>query len=63
VDPYGRVIEKTDLFRPVVLVADLRFIKERTIYSRTGDLIAWLSLALVAAALIATRRGTMINTQ
>ncbi len=56
VDPYGRVIEKTDLFHPAVLVADLRFIQSRTIYSRTGDLIAWLSLTITAAAVVASRR-------
>lgn len=58
VDPYGRVIQKTDLFHPAVLVGDLRFIKTRTIYGRTGDVIAWLSLVITAAALIATRRGS-----
>lgn len=52
VDPYGRVLEKTDLFHDAVLVGDLRFITERTIYSRTGDLAAWLSLTVVVAALL-----------
>ena len=57
VDPYGRVIEKTELFTQNVVVADLRFIKSRTVYSRAGDLVAWLSLAVVAAALAGTRRA------
>lgn len=52
VDPYGRVLEKTDLFHDALLVADLRFITERTVYSRTGDLAAWLSLTVVVAALL-----------
>ena len=56
VDPYGRVLQKTDLFHPAVLVADLRFIKARTIYSRTGDLVAWLSLAITVASIVAARR-------
>lgn len=56
VDPYGRVLEKTDLFHDAILVADLRFIQERTIYSRIGDLVAWLSLALTLAALAVTFR-------
>ena len=59
VDPYGRVLQKTDLFHPAVLVGDLRFIKDRTIYSRIGDLIAWLSLAITVAAVIAARRDKM----
>jgi apolipoprotein N-acyltransferase len=57
VDPYGRVLQKTTLFTPAVLVADLRFITDRTIYSRIGDAVAWLSLALIVAALLATRFG------
>ena len=60
VDPYGRILQKTNLFQPAVLVEDLRFIKARTIYSRTGDLIAWLSLVVTAAAVLASRRR--INT-
>jgi apolipoprotein N-acyltransferase len=56
VDPYGRVLEKSQLFEQRTLVADLRFIREQTIYSRTGDVVAWLSLAISAAALLATRR-------
>lgn len=58
VDPYGRAVEKTDLFHEALLVADLRFIKERTVYSRIGDLVAWLSLgvSLLAFALSFRRR-------
>jgi apolipoprotein N-acyltransferase len=54
VDPYGRVLEKTELFHEAVLFKDLRFIKDRTIYSRTGDLAAWLSLTVTVAALAAS---------
>ena len=56
VDPYGRVVEKTDLFHEALLVGDLRFIQSRTVYNRIGDLVAWLSLAVSAAALAATLR-------
>jgi apolipoprotein N-acyltransferase len=56
VDPYGRVVEKTDLFHEAVVAGDLRFIRERTIYSRTGDLVAWLSLAVTLAAVAAALR-------
>jgi apolipoprotein N-acyltransferase len=55
VDPYGRVLEKSRLFEQTTLVADLRFVRDRTLYSRTGDLVAWLALAATAAALLATR--------
>jgi apolipoprotein N-acyltransferase len=56
VDPYGRVVTRTALFEPAVVLGDLRFLTDRTVYSRIGDLVAWLSLALTAAALLAGRR-------
>jgi apolipoprotein N-acyltransferase len=55
VDPYGRVLAQSGLFEQTMLVGDLRFIRSMTIYARVGDLIAWLSLAATAAALVATR--------
>ena len=56
VDPYGRVLTRTPLFESAVRVEELRFLTDRTIYNRIGDLVAWLSLLVTAAALIATRR-------
>jgi len=56
VDPYGQVIAKTPLFEQATVVHDVRFITDRTIYSRIGDLVAWLSLALTAAALLSAWR-------
>ena len=50
VDPYGRVLQKTALFEPAVVVQDVRFLTDRTIYNRIGDLVAWLSLAVTIAA-------------
>ncbi len=58
VDPYGRVVEKSDLFHEAILIGDLRFITDRTLYSRIGDLVAWLSLAVTLAAFATSfRRG------
>jgi apolipoprotein N-acyltransferase len=56
VDPYGRILKKTPLFEPAVVVENVRFITDRTIYSRIGDLVAWLSLAVTAAAVLVTAR-------
>ena len=44
-----------------MLVEELRFIQTRTVYSRLGDVIAWLSLALTIAALLASGRGRMMK--
>jgi apolipoprotein N-acyltransferase len=56
VDPYGRVVQKSTLFAQAMLIGDLRFLKTRTVYSRIGDSIAWLSLAITVAALLVTVR-------
>jgi apolipoprotein N-acyltransferase len=56
VDPYGRVISKTQLFEQATVVRDIRFITDRTIYSRIGDLVAWLSLVLTIVALLSAWR-------
>jgi len=56
VDPYGRIIEKTQLFVQASVVRDIRFISDRTVYSRIGDLVAWLSLVVTVAALLVTWR-------
>ena len=56
VDPYGRVVQRSALFEEALFVGDLRFIKERTIYVRIGDVVAWMSLAFVVAALVVTFR-------
>jgi apolipoprotein N-acyltransferase len=56
VDPYGRVLQASDLFTSAVMTEDVRFITDRTIYSRIGDVVGWLSVALTGAALLATRR-------
>jgi apolipoprotein N-acyltransferase len=52
VDPYGRVLAASPLFEPAVLVEDVRFIRDRTIYSRTGDLPGWLCAVATACALL-----------
>ncbi len=57
VDPYGRVLQKSNMFESAVMVDDLRFITHRTIYSRIGDLAGWLSVALTVAALLTTWRA------
>lgn len=54
VDPYGRVVASSQLFEQVILVEDIRFLTGRTIYSRIGDLVAWLCLAATIAAVAAS---------
>lgn len=54
VDPYGRVLQQSEMFQSAVLTEDVRLLKDRTIYSRIGDLVGWLSVAFTLAALLVT---------
>ena len=56
VDPYGRILDQEGLFETAVLVQDLRFLKDRTVYNRIGDLVAWLSLGVTVMALLVARQ-------
>jgi apolipoprotein N-acyltransferase len=56
VDPYGRAVGKSAIFEQTGLVVDVRFLQERTIYSRIGDVAAYASLAVTGLALVMFRR-------
>jgi apolipoprotein N-acyltransferase len=56
VDPYGRALQRSDLFEQRMLVANLRFLRTRTVYNRIGDSAAWLCLIVTAAAVIFARK-------
>jgi apolipoprotein N-acyltransferase len=56
VDPYGRIVAQSAIFEQTGLVEDVRILTTRTIYSRIGDVVAYLSIAFTAAALLLTRR-------
>jgi apolipoprotein N-acyltransferase len=55
VDPYGRVIARSGIFEEVGLVQEARFLNGRTVYTSIGDVIAYVAIALTAAALITVR--------
>jgi apolipoprotein N-acyltransferase len=61
VDPYGRVLVRTRLFETRAVVAEARFVQEKTPYARIGDLVAQISVTLtllaLAAALVRNRRS------
>jgi apolipoprotein N-acyltransferase len=56
VDPYGRVLEETGIFQPAVVVGEARFLRGLTMYSRVGDVIAYVSALISLGALVLTRR-------
>jgi len=56
VDPYGRVVQASPLFTEASVVAEVRLLTGRTLYSRTGDVVAFASLALSVVLLALLRR-------
>jgi apolipoprotein N-acyltransferase len=52
VDPYGRVLQQTEIFERAVVVGDVRLLDARTIYGRIGDLFAYILAALTFVALL-----------
>ena len=57
VDPYGRVLAQTDIFRPAVVVHPVRFLKAPTMYARVGDVFAYASVVITLVMLALARRG------
>lgn len=57
VDPYGRELMRAEMFQPVSITADVRLLDGQTIYTRCGDVIAWLCAVLTAAVIVALRRA------
>ena len=56
VDPYGRIVDESSIFQQVGMVAEVRFLKSRTVYSIIGDTIGYVAIALTAAALMTVGR-------
>jgi len=56
VDPYGRVVERTAIFQPAVVVGEARFLRTSTFYARHGDILAYASVLMTAAVLLLARR-------
>jgi len=56
VDPYGRVVAETPVYRQTVLVGDARFLRTSTFYARHGDVLVYASIVLVVGLLAVGRR-------
>jgi apolipoprotein N-acyltransferase len=56
VDPYGRVVERSDIYQTAILVGEARFLKASTVYARYGDVAAYVSLVGTIGLLLLKRR-------
>ncbi len=59
VDPYGRVLARSGIFEPAVLVGEARFLTTSTFYARHGDILAYASVVATALLLLLARRHTV----
>jgi apolipoprotein N-acyltransferase len=57
VDPYGRVIVRSDMFVPATLTAEVRLLEPWTLYARIGEAFAYACVALTVLALVASLRA------
>jgi apolipoprotein N-acyltransferase len=55
VDPYGRIVAQSGIFEQVGLVEEVRFLTGRTVYTAIGDVVAYVSMAIIALAFILLR--------
>jgi apolipoprotein N-acyltransferase len=57
VDPYGRVIARSELFVPATLAAEVRLLEPWTLYARIGESFAYACVTLTVLALVASLRA------
>jgi apolipoprotein N-acyltransferase len=48
IDPYGRIVAQSGFGRPEIIIAAIATSQTETLYQRWGDLIAWISIAMVS---------------
>ena len=56
VDPYGRVLERTDVFEQRLIVGRARYLTTVTPYARWGDVFAYASVVVTAGLIVLARR-------
>ena len=55
VDPLGRYHGWSELFVETVDVSEIPVTKVRTVYDRTGDVVAWVAIAGLIAMIVVAR--------
>jgi apolipoprotein N-acyltransferase len=57
VDPYGRLVARSAIFKEAGIVGEVRLLEDRTIYSRIGDVIPYAAIAWSLVALAMSMRA------
>jgi len=65
IDPYGRILQSTDIFVPALIFGKVKHIQEQTFYTRHGDLLIYaaISVCIVSFVLAIFRRRTLNETE
>ncbi len=63
IDPLGRVIEKTGIFKEAVLVGKVPIMRTSTFYTRFGDLFAYLCIMVMALTVFVPHIRHYVNTK
>jgi apolipoprotein N-acyltransferase len=50
VDPYGRILQQSDLFVPAKITQSVKWVEEQTFYTRHGDILVYAALFITVAA-------------
>jgi apolipoprotein N-acyltransferase len=61
VDPYGRVLQRSAIYERAVVLGEARFLRTSTFYTRHGDVLAYASVALTLAVLLAGSRRPLFR--
>ncbi|MCI0412207.1 apolipoprotein N-acyltransferase [bacterium] len=56
VDPYGRILQATEIFVPASVTGEIRWVTEQTFYTRFGDWIVYLGMLVCVTTLFLTVR-------
>jgi apolipoprotein N-acyltransferase len=57
VDPYGHVLDRSDIYQTAVIVGDVRVLTAQTVYARAGDVFAYVSAIVSLILVVAASRG------
>ena len=61
VDPYGRILQRTAIYEPAVVVGEARFLRTSTFYTRHGDALAYASVVFTLALLVTGLRRPLFR--
>jgi apolipoprotein N-acyltransferase len=56
VDPYGRVLQRSEIYQQALIVGEVRLLRAQTLYARIGDGFAYAATVATVVLLAGARR-------